>query len=252
MCPSSQAMSVMQASATDSAAGGGPVVMRGDSVSERDSDAAAAVLAKAATIRTSEEGGPAARPINIRAAPQPEAIGAAAALRPLLRDLATGALWDEEGAAPAQRTSSDPSFSAVNAAPFGGRRGALRASISEPGQGYGGVVLGLPVYPGTSPPLSSSGGNGGPLSPRSASGNSRGEEQPLRPNHVTYNQRDFEVCNVHDSSEGVPRLLSHQQEMLDLGMAGSRSGAAHDRGASTDAAAATLAARSFVMQGRHR
>ena len=149
--------------------------MRGDSVSERDSNAAAAVLAKAATIRTSEDGGPTgARPI-IRVSSQPEA----AAQRPL-RDLATGALWDE-GDTTAQRTSSDPSPTvAGGAAPFGRRaRGALRTSISEPEPGHrGGTVLGLPAHPGVSPPLSSSGG-GGPTSPRSAGGISRGEEQPL-------------------------------------------------------------------------
>ncbi len=64
----------MQAALTDGAAvGGGPVGMRGDSVSERDADAAAAVLAKAATIRTSEDGGPMRR--TIRASSQPEAAG---------------------------------------------------------------------------------------------------------------------------------------------------------------------------------
>jgi len=90
-----------------------------------------------------------------------------------LRDLATGALWDEGEAPSAQRTSSDPSPAAVSAAPFG-RRSALRTSFSEPEHGRGGsTVLGMPAYPGASPPLSSNGGGG--LSPRSAGGMSRGE-----------------------------------------------------------------------------
>ncbi len=72
----------MQAAATDSAAaGGGPVGMRGDSVSERDADAAAAVLAKAATIRTSEDGGPKMRR-TIRASSQPEAAAMGQASQP--------------------------------------------------------------------------------------------------------------------------------------------------------------------------
>ena len=186
-CPQVQHISVTQRfdehaheqcylrAALQAAEGGGPVGMRGDSVSERDFDAAAAVLAKAASIRTSNEA--AAMPV-IRAHRAPGAG------RPL-RDLATGALQKEEEEtdepdAPRRSMSAPSAPAATTGEPLQRWRSALQATTSEPvparGRGadasFPWASAGEPAQ--TSPPLSSSAG-GGALSPRSAGGISRGD-----------------------------------------------------------------------------